>query len=382
MRVTVGDAFEFVRNGKSIKQERDAGGLPISRIETIAEGQVDGTRVGYAGLALEGNEQWLLKPGDILFSHINSVEHVGKCAIYEGNPPRLLHGMNLLALRPSQSLYPRFALYALRQPAFRTQLLQFVNKAVNQASVSTTNLKSLPFPLPPLDEQRRIAAILDKAELLRQKRKRAIALLDGLTQSIFLEMFGSPLINELGFPTRRIDQVAVVRTGKTPPSGMPGMFGGQVPFATPADLDVELEFTKRTITASAEKFSNIARAGSTLVGCIGNIGKTARTPHRTAFNQQINAVEWNEPQADIFGRYLLPHYQPEMISRSSSAVVPILKKSSFSSIEVIDPPLHLKEQFASRIAKVLAHRKTIRSSADVHETLFASLQHRAFSSQL
>ena len=63
-------------------------------------------------------------------------------------------------------------------------------------SVYSVNvLAALEIPLPPLDEQRRIAAILDKADALRRKRKRALDLLDSLTQSIFLEMFGSAATN-------------------------------------------------------------------------------------------------------------------------------------------------------------------------------------------
>ena len=65
-----------------------------------------------------------------------------------------------------------------------------------QSSLSLEQISQLEIPLPPLDEQRRIAAILDKADALRRKRKRALDLLDSLTQSIFIELFGDPLSND------------------------------------------------------------------------------------------------------------------------------------------------------------------------------------------
>jgi type I restriction enzyme S subunit len=213
---SLADIFELVRNGKSIKQEESAGGLPITRIETIADGTIDSFRVGYADLQESGNEKWLLHRGDILFSHINSVEHIGKCALYEGHPEKLVHGMNLLALRPNKRvLDARYAYRALRSPNFRASLRRFVNKAVNQASISTTNLKALKIPLPLLDEQRRIAAVLDKADALRRKCKRALELLDSLTQSIFLEMFGDPAKNTHGLQSIRLGGIGNWRSGGT-----------------------------------------------------------------------------------------------------------------------------------------------------------------------
>ena len=71
----------------------------------------------------------------------------------------------------------------------------------NQKFVSLNVLRNLKIPLPPITEQRRIAEVLDRAEALRAKRRAALAQLDPLTQSIFLDFFGDPVRNERGFPT-------------------------------------------------------------------------------------------------------------------------------------------------------------------------------------
>jgi type I restriction enzyme, S subunit len=76
--VEFGSLFRFIRNGMNVKQDKSGDGLPITRIETISAATVDGTRVGFAGLVEDECRDWLLEPGDILFSHINSVEHIGK----------------------------------------------------------------------------------------------------------------------------------------------------------------------------------------------------------------------------------------------------------------------------------------------------------------
>ena len=82
----------LLRNGKSVRQSADMNGLPITRIETIADGTINPVKVGFADLEESECADWLLQDGDILISHINSTKHLGKCAIYEGNPPWMSAG--------------------------------------------------------------------------------------------------------------------------------------------------------------------------------------------------------------------------------------------------------------------------------------------------
>ena len=80
----LGDVFSVIRNGASIKQTDGAGGLPITRIETISNREVDRNKLGYAGI--KGADKYrgnILQDGDILMSHINSEKHLGKVALYK-----------------------------------------------------------------------------------------------------------------------------------------------------------------------------------------------------------------------------------------------------------------------------------------------------------
>ena len=97
---TISDISSVLRNGKSVRQSADAKGLPITRIETIAEGKINSKKVGFANLTEEESSEWLVQEGDILISHINSTKHLGKCAIYEGEPEKIIHGMKDAALIP------------------------------------------------------------------------------------------------------------------------------------------------------------------------------------------------------------------------------------------------------------------------------------------
>ena len=233
----LGEVTKFIRNGKSIKQG-SGGGLPITRIETIASQKIDLEKFGYAGISDESQySDWLLKAGDILLSHINSVAHLGKCALYKGNPKKLIHGMNLLNLRPQKSVIDfSYMLFYLRSSYFKNQLPSITNQSVNQSSFSATNLKKLKIPLPPLDIQKKIATVLDKADQLRQKRKKAIEKLDQLVQSVFLDMFGDPVINPKGWATKKLKNLSKLLSGGTPSRKNPEYFFGNIPWITTVAL--------------------------------------------------------------------------------------------------------------------------------------------------
>ncbi len=191
--VELQEAVELLRNGASIKQSEYAGGTPITRIETIADWNINPERCGYADISKDDFPNYILQVGDILISHINSTKHLGKCAMYKGVPEKLIHGMNLLGLRVNADVaYPDYIYRVLSSQEFRRQLPRITKNSVNQSSFTVTNFKSLKIPLPPLKEQKRIAAILDKADAIRRKRQQAIDLTDQLLRSVFLDIFSDP----------------------------------------------------------------------------------------------------------------------------------------------------------------------------------------------
>ena len=227
IEMQLGDVFEFVRNGVPIQQHDQAIGVPITRIETIADGNIDAKKFGYANISdLTKYRGYYLEQGDILMSHINSMKHLAKCALYDTEPETLIHGMNLLCLRPQKDrLNAKYALYYLRSNPFLRQIPSIANQSVNQASFSVSSLKKLIFPLPPLPEQRRIAALLDRADALRQKGRQLLAHYDKLAQSIFIDLFGDPVRNEKGWEKVKIrDLVKEVKYGTSKPAEDKGAF--------------------------------------------------------------------------------------------------------------------------------------------------------------
>ena len=154
----VGSITQFIRNGANIKQDKEAQGYPITRIETISNGEINTEKFGYANIfELEKFEKYLLHIDDILMSHINSPVHLGKSAIYDGiYETPIIHGMNLLCIRLVEKSSSYYLLYAFRTSLFKDFVWENMKQAVNQASITTASISSFLLPMAPFNEQRRI----------------------------------------------------------------------------------------------------------------------------------------------------------------------------------------------------------------------------------
>lgn len=159
--VTLGNTLAKISNGLTYDSKATKG-LPVSRIETISTGKVNHQKVGYAPDE-EKTRKFKLIKGDILYSHINSLSHIGRVAYFESDKV-LYHGMNLLLLRTPTTSDSKFIFYVLSSSIGKAFSKSHAKSAVNQASISTTDIKSFKVNLPTLDEQRKIAAVLTSAD--------------------------------------------------------------------------------------------------------------------------------------------------------------------------------------------------------------------------
>jgi type I restriction enzyme S subunit len=268
-----------------------------------------------------------------------------------------------------------FLRYALEHKGFDS----VINGAA-QPQITRAPLLKYTIPLPPLDEQKRIAAMLDKADELRRLRQRSINRLNSLGQAIFYEMFGDGSSLE----SVSLKLLGKVSTGSTPPTSDADSFGGSVPFVTPGDLGSG-EVVKRTLTETGAEKSRLVCAGAAFVCCIGaTIGKMGQAIERSAFNQQINAIEWGDRIDSTFGFYALQQIRDVVIrkGKGASTTLPILKKSEFEKLAIIVPAMKEQTEFAQFIDCI---REALANASEHHEklqVLFESLRHRAFSGRL
>ena len=170
----VGDCFVSIKNGANIKQSKGAGGIPITRIETLSNGVFNRDRLGYADIFdTEKYSSFILSDGDILMSHINSKTYIGRSVVYKYLPGEtIIHGMNLLRLIPKNDVInPVYAKFFFDTVFFKRQVASIRKDAVNQSSMAVGDLKKLRIYLPPIELQssfcEKVSAIESQKAIIR-----------------------------------------------------------------------------------------------------------------------------------------------------------------------------------------------------------------------
>ena len=391
----ISEIAALLRNGKSVRQSAEMSGLPITRIETIADGTINPDKVGFGDLQAPDCGDYLLRKGDILISHINSTKHLGKCAIYAGLPPTLVHGMNLLALRVYPDLAAsRYVYWILSSPGFRLKLHRITKHSVNQSSFNTSSFKKLRIPLPSLAEQKRIARILDAADALRTKRREAIGQLDSLIQSTFLDMFGDPITNPKGWAEMPLGELAQdsFRNGLSPSTK--GAVEGEV-LTLSAITRGRFNFAAKKKARFDKQPSPSQRLSTnTFLICRGNGNRrlvgTGEYPDRssnrvcfpdTMIGVTISPCVLTASYLQNVWRTRRVRRQIERGARTTNGTHKVNQRL-LSSIVFPVPPADLQLRFASIVKSVEHQRANQRAHLAELNTLFASLQSRAFRGDL
>jgi len=183
----ISEVVSLLRNGATIKQTKDKEGYPITRIETISNRTVDREKMGYAGItSLEKYEDYVLQDGDILMSHINSITHMGKSALYKKLPDeKIIHGMNLLCLRPIAAVVnPTYLYRYFQMDYFYQQVMSITKPAVNQASMTIRDLGAQTILIPDMKDQIRFVDFVEQSDKSKFELKQAIEGVDNLIRSL------------------------------------------------------------------------------------------------------------------------------------------------------------------------------------------------------
>lgn len=266
--------------------------------------------------------------------------------------------------------------------------LQSLGNGATFKEISKGIVESVEIPLPPLNEQRRIAGILDKADELLKRRHQTIERLDQLVQSIFLDMFGDPVTNPKNWPVKQLSAFGQVVTGNTPSKSNPENYGGHMEWIKSDNLNNSADYAtiaEETLSEVGTKIARTVPAGSILVtciagslSCIGNLGIADRT---VAFNQQINAVVSQRVPSE-FLYYLLKTSRKLIQTASTNSMKGMVNKSKFETILLPFPEPSLQDQFSDTFRKFHEQKHKLLESEKKTEALFFSLQQRAFKGTL
>jgi len=181
---TFDSLFSVIRNGFGYNA-RNTKGYPMSRIETMSKGFINYELVGYS---IVEPIAYKMQYGDILFSHINSLSYIGKVAYYKAEKP-LYHGMNVLLLRTNVSCDNKYIYYQLASRKLKQTFETIAKPAINQASISTSDIKDVLCPIPHIQEQNKIASALTCIDNLISSLDKLIEKKKNIKQGTMQQLF-------------------------------------------------------------------------------------------------------------------------------------------------------------------------------------------------
>ena len=295
-----------------------------------------------------------------------------------------------LVLRDKQNQLNEDYLYHVLSSDF--VYAQFKKFAVG-AVVKNLNIEvveKVEIPLPSLPEQIRIAAIFDQADALRDKRREALAQLDSLTQAVFIEMFGDPVTNPMGWQVTPLKTVAEKITDGEHQTPKRTEFGikllsarnirdGYLDFGDVDFIDVA-EHQKISKRCNPER-------GDILISCSGSIGRVAIVETDEPLGLVRSAALVKPNRQKILSKYLetflrTPHMNRMMINKAHSSSQANLFQGPIRALPIALPPIALQQEFVKKSVALQTLRNSHNAANAELDNLFASLQHRAFRGEL
>jgi type I restriction enzyme S subunit len=376
-----------IKNGYAFKsnQYKDEG-TPLLRISNFDNGDVfmNGKQIFVDSSFLKTKNNFIVEKGDVLIALSGAT--TGKYGIYNFDYPSLLNQrIGLIKSDQSDKLDSRYFFYYLH--VLKVKILQNAGGAA-QPNISTNKISEFEIRLPPLKTQQRIAGILDDAAALRDKTAQLLTEYNLLAQSVFLEMFGDPVINEKGWDKEPLKKLGKTITGNTPSRAVSEYYGNYIEWIktdninTPNMLLTKAdEYLSKLGLTKARKVAKDAILVTCIAGSRRVIGNVSITDRLVSFNQQINAFEAFNG-CPLFWYYQFILAKPYVQNNSTNGMKGIITKGKFEKMMFINPPIALQNEFADKIALIEQQKALAKQELQESEDLFNCLLQQAFKGEL
>ena len=167
---------------------RTSGAYPILRMNCQEDGKVHYRNLQFVDLDSESYDRFRMRPGDLLFNRTNSIDLVGRMAIVEDDKPAVFASYLVRLVVDADRCLPEFLNYFMNWPRTQEEIKKLASRAVGQANINATKLRTVLFPLPAIDEQQNIVAVLDSTDCKIDLHRRKLAVLEELFKVLLHKM--------------------------------------------------------------------------------------------------------------------------------------------------------------------------------------------------
>ena len=318
-----------------------------------------------------------VQPGDFLLSNSMSfgrpyILRIDGC-IHDG----------WLVLRDNEGVFDkRFLYYYLSSPS---TYQKFKNMAVGGVvnNLNSDMVRGVTVPVPKMEEQIEIVQTLDNVSNLISLRKQQLAKLDQLVKSRFIELFGDPVYNNDGLPTKKLRELGSLDRGRSQhrPRNDPKLLNGPYPLIQTGEVaSAGLYITeyKNTYSELGLQQSKMWKAGTLCITIAANIAQTAILTFDACFPDSVVGFVPNDAVSAIYMHYWFGFFQKILEEQAPQVAQKNINLKILSDLDVMVPKKEHQEQFAAFVEQTDKSKLAIQKSLDKLELLKKSLMQQYF----
>jgi type I restriction enzyme S subunit len=320
--------------------------------------------------------------GDIILARMQGTV---KVKVIENEDDNIIVSTGFLVLRPKINADNKFLFHLLKSSTFQNKKDKLCTGATQKA-INNSNFEKLEIPLPPFATQQKIAAILDQASAIIANNRAIVNKYDALTQSMFLDMFGDPVKNEMEWGKVTLGEICHKITDGTHKT--PKYLENGVCFLSAKNVkDFKLNSSDPKFISKEEhqvlsKRCNVEKLDIVITKS-GSLGMAAMIEFDFEFSifESLALVKYK--REFINGLFLLYFLNTKSTQRQYNDItkgvgVKHLHLTDIRKLSIISPPIQLQNQFAERVAVIEAQKQQAQLELAKSESLFQSLLQRAF----
>lgn len=365
--------------GKTLNQSKDTGDMhPYLCAINILWDKIDFTTVKQTRFESSEIDRYSVRKDDLLICEGGDI---GRAAIWDKDET-MLYQNALHRVRFYGSIIPKFCLLYLRFLKNTGVLDGRYGKGVTIKHLVKSSLLSIPIPVPPFAEQEKIVAELDCLSVIIEKKKQQLKELDNLAQSIFYEMFGDPVENDMGWDVKKLGDVCDVRDGTH--DSPKYLENSEYVLVTSKNITSggDIDFTTANYI-SKEDYDAINKRsyvdfGDIIMAMIGTIGKPiiVKETSRKFCIKNVALIKFEDSTfvTNTYIQALLSNdsYASYIQGNNKGGTQKFIALGTIRKLLIPIPPLSLQQDFASKIESIEKQKELIAQSIKETETLFNS----------
>ncbi len=374
----LGDLVDIKGGGTPSKsvEEYWGGEIPWASVKDLKSMELTDTTDYITELGVEKSATRVVPSGTII---VPTRMALGKVAMTT-RPMAINQDLKALLIKNEDQIHKRYLLRCIEAKALE---IQKKGKGATVKGVSIDVLKELQIPLPEFTEQKRIAAVLDKADALSRRRQQAIDLADQFLRSVFLEMFGDPVSNPKGWHLIPFGQVGSLDRGKSKhrPRNDPALLGGDHPLIQTGDVANSGGYIREygaTYSDFGLQQSRKWPSGTLCITIAANIAKTGILKFDACFPDSVVGFKPNEMVVVEYVRYWLMFLQRSIEAKAPESAQKNINLQILRNLTIPVPPKPLQDQFASIVERGNDALEKAHAAKMQNEKLFNSLAQDAF----